>query len=40
VHDLARRRGVLHTRELDPLDVSDDGDPWGAQTARHGAMIE
>ena len=24
VHDLARRRNVVHAHELDPLDVADD----------------
>src|SRR6476620_6533810 len=30
VHDLARRRHALHARELDPFDVTDDGDPHAA----------
>ena len=38
VHDVAGRGQVRHARELDPLDVPDDGDPGhGGETVSDGA---
>jgi hypothetical protein len=39
VHDLAGLRQSPHARELDPLNVPDDRDPWhGRNYARHGDL--
>jgi hypothetical protein len=39
VEDLARLRDVRHARELDPLDVADDGEPGQARTGARNTSL-